>query len=418
MNNLKPRVIVAQLGARHHYAIPVVFYQGGYLTQFFTDAYVGDGSWLKYPVALIPENLKRGAFKRLAQRKATLPSNKVTAYNGLGFNYWKVQTDSKKNKKNITDVYLDYGQKFLKKIIYSSHLKEANIIYGFSGSALELFEFAKAKGLYCICDQMLAPTQVVDTILEAELTKWRGWEQQVAHKWGEIWYEREHAEWQLADVIIAPSEFVKESLVRTGAIAEKIKLIPYATPIDRFTGKARQYERKRPLRLLFAGGVGLRKGVPYLLEALKKLNSTQIECRVIGSITISSKILEMYEQYATFTGHISRAEMVAQYQWADVFVFPSLCEGSAVVTYEAKATGLPVIATFNSGAWIKEGIDGFIIPIRDVDALAEAIERFLMQPDLVGEMSQTAMGNASNFSWQSYEKRLSDLVMLANRGEI
>ncbi len=57
---------------------------------------------------------------------------------------------------------------------------------------------------------------------------------------------------------------------------------------------------------------------------------------------------------------------------ADVFVFPSLFEGSAVVTYEALACGLPCIVTPRPGSVVRDGVEGLIVPARDVEALAAA----------------------------------------------
>src|SRR5207245_11203657 len=108
------------------------------------------------------------------------------------------------------------------------------------------------------------------------------------------------------------------------------------------------------LHILFAGSVNLRKGAQYLLEALQRLNSSQVEARFAGTLALDPARLKPYQRTATFLGSVPRNKMMGLYDWADVFVLPSICEGSALVTYEALASGIPLIATPNTGAWIRE----------------------------------------------------------------
>jgi glycosyltransferase involved in cell wall biosynthesis len=69
--------------------------------------------------------------------------------------------------------------------------------------------------------------------------------------------------------------------------------------------------------------------------------------------------------------------MSALFQWADVFVLPSIVEGSATVTYEALMSGVPVICTPNTGSIVEDGVNGVIIPTRSANALTEAIQRYM-----------------------------------------
>jgi glycosyltransferase involved in cell wall biosynthesis len=87
-------------------------------------------------------------------------------------------------------------------------------------------------------------------------------------------------------------------------------------------------------------------------------------------------------------------------------VFPSLCEGSATVTYEALAAGLPVITTPHAGSVVRDGREGFVVPIRDVDALAARIDLLAGDPELVAQMSRAARQRSREFSWPRYGERL------------
>ena len=91
---------------------------------------------------------------------------------------------------------------------------------------------------------------------------------------------------------------------------------------------------------------------------------------------------------------------------ADVFVFPSLFEGSAVVTYEALASGLPTLVTPEAGSVVREGSEGFLVPPADVEALAEAMERLGSDPALRESMAVAARARAEEFDWPRYHLAL------------
>ena len=95
---------------------------------------------------------------------------------------------------------------------------------------------------------------------------------------------------------------------------------------------------------------------------------------------------------------------------ADVFVFPSLFEGSAVVTYEALACGLPGVVTPAAGSVIRDGIEGFVVMPRDVTALAQRMEQLGQSPQLRARMSAAARSRALEFDWPRYHGSILDAV--------
>ena len=105
--------------------------------------------------------------------------------------------------------------------------------------------------------------------------------------------------------------------------------------------------------------------------------------------------------------------MVEQYRWADIFLLPSICEGSATASYEALASGLPIIVTPNTGSIIEAGEQGFIVPIRSAAAIVERIETLLRQPELRQIMSSKARTLARQNTLEAYAARL--ISALENR---
>jgi len=108
--------------------------------------------------------------------------------------------------------------------------------------------------------------------------------------------------------------------------------------------------------------------------------------------------------------------MPAQYAWADVFLLPTLCEGSATVCYEALAAGLPVITTPNAGSVVRDGLDGFVVPIRDPEAIAEKLEILARDRELLWWMSNKARERAREFTVEKYGERLIATLRVAMQG--
>ena len=101
---------------------------------------------------------------------------------------------------------------------------------------------------------------------------------------------------------------------------------------------------------------------------------------------------------------------------SSVHIFPSTCEGSAKVTYDAAACGLAQITTRETGDVVVDGVNGLVVPCGNKDALAEAIKKLYLDRDLLRKMGQAARERAvQNFSWEHYQERLLGAYEIALR---
>ena len=202
-------------------------------------------------------------------------------------------------------------------------------------------------------------------------------------------HERRLCDLALADRVLVPSNHIAETLVRHGTPAGKVRVVPYAADCRRF----RPLEGKRhgpECTFLFAGGISHRKGIKYLLEAWRRIRRPGWRLELLGPLPADLSPLEPYLDIIEPLGRVSHAEMPARLASADVFVFPSLFEGSAVVTYEALACGLPSIVTPNAGSVVRDGIEGFLVPCSEVDSLAQRMEQLGNDPELRARMAKAA----------------------------
>lgn len=217
--------------------------------------------------------------------------------------------------------------------------------------------------------------------------------------------------------LIAGSQVIKRSFARNGFPAENIHVIPYGTDIKRFSPLTEEERRQRlsgladcSFRVICVGQITPRKGHVYLLEAWKKLNLPQAELLFIGPVDpIMIPVLARYSGSYRHIPHVPHHLLRHYYGMSDVFVLPSLEDGFAYVCTEAFGCGLPVITTDNTGAseLVTEGGDGFVVPVRSVEALAEKIETLYQNRELRSQMGAAAIAKAQeNLLWTDYATNL------------
>jgi glycosyltransferase involved in cell wall biosynthesis len=140
------------------------------------------------------------------------------------------------------------------------------------------------------------------------------------------------------------------------------------------------------------------------------LDSSLIETKIVGQVLLRQDILDSYGKHTTLLGSVPRVQLGNLYRWADILVLPSLAEGSALVSYEALASGVPVIATPNAGTPVRNGIDGVIVPIRDAEALASAIDRFARDREFLLFCRSNAIKGRARLGLDAYRERLAQVV--------
>jgi glycosyltransferase involved in cell wall biosynthesis len=241
-------------------------------------------------------------------------------------------------------------------------------------------------------------------------------------RWGLTW-RRPHpalcralAELERADYVLVPSDFARQTFLERGYPAERLLQVPFGADVERF--RPAEERNESPFRVLFVGQISLQKGVLYLLEAWRRLGWRGAELWLVGRLGHEMPpLLARYRNLPglRWTGYV--VNPVSLYQQAHVFCFPSLQEGSALVTYEALACGLPVITTPNAGSVVRHGVEGFLVPMRDVQALQEGLERLRDDAPLRQAMCRAARQRAEAYPWQRYEDDLaSALRQAAERG--
>ena len=221
------------------------------------------------------------------------------------------------------------------------------------------------------------------------------------------------AEPTMASHIMVASTFTKCSLIENGVAAEMITVIPYGVDLEHFhpppdrTGSA-----NIRLELLFVGRINQRKGVSYLLEALRSFSPEQVHLTVCGRVVDDLKIFEEFGAQVTIRPSVSSQDLVGAYQAADLFVFPSVAEGFGQVLLEALACGLPILSTTHTAApdLIRDGVEGFVVEPRRPDLLVDRIHWAMTHRHELETMHAAARRKAEAFTWGRFRTRAAAAV--------
>jgi glycosyltransferase involved in cell wall biosynthesis len=166
------------------------------------------------------------------------------------------------------------------------------------------------------------------------------------------------------------------------------------------------------LRALFVGHLSQRKGLADLHEAMKHVHGLATLTLIGPRITTDCPALDQVirtHRWLPPVPHFRLLELMAEH---DVLVFPSIVEGFGLVITEALSRGLPVITTPNTGGpdLMIDGREGFIVPIRSPDAIADRLTRLAEDRDLLAGMSEAALATARRNPWARYEEGILRIV--------
>ncbi len=281
------------------------------------------------------------------------------------------------------------------------------VFFAYDTGALEVFEYLESIGIPRVVCQ-IDPSRVEAQVVAEEAKLWPGW-QNSASPIPEAYFKRREQEWALANRIMVNSPFCRQALIQQGVSSEKLVVIPLCYEpgdIGPKIERLRSDSNRAPLRILFLGQVILRKGIQYLIEAAKLLRGAPVHFDVVGPIGITDEAVKSAPSNMTFHGRVSRDEAAAWYQQAEVFVLPTLSDGFALTQLEAMANGLPVITTPKCGEVVADGVDGFIVPPRDSEMLAQTVTRYLEDRKSLRLHQEAARQKAGQFTMSHLAENL------------
>lgn len=293
---------------------------------------------------------------------------------------------------------------------------QCSAVYCYEDSASATFSAAKSKGISRIYEHPVGYWREVKRIFEEERERQPEFAPIIAGiNDSDEKRERKDQEISDADLIIVPSQYSANSLKQFPGALETIQVVNYGSPstvqpeISRTDAKA--------VRVLFVGSLQQRKGLSYFVEACK-LATCSIEVTVIGSRVADCAPVDSWLKTCTWHPTLPHGQVLETMRNCDVLVLPSLSEGFGLVVLEAMSQGLTVVVSDHTGASdvVDHGVNGYVVPIRDPQAIAQAFERLASDRTLLDGMKFAALETARLKTWASYRSNLLSAVLpLAGR---
>jgi glycosyltransferase involved in cell wall biosynthesis len=280
-----------------------------------------------------------------------------------------------------------------------------DVIYSWSGVSEEILRVARSPATLRLVVRGSAHIRVQARLL-ADEEKRTGIRQQRPSSWR---IEREEIEYRLADAVMVLSSFSYRSFVEQGFPEERLRLMisgvrveAFRPPESRIADRCRRIQSGAPLRILNVGNVSFQKGLWDLAAMARELDPKRFDFRCVGAIAPeAARFVADLRSRIEFIDRLPQEHLPAEYDWADVFVFPTIQDGFPAVCAQAAAAGLPVLTTTNGAGTdlVRPGETGWVFPIRDPKAFIERLKWCDDHRDELATMSRAVYESRWERDW-------------------
>lgn len=288
----------------------------------------------------------------------------------------------------------------------------SKIFIGWSGMSLHAIRAAKKNKMITIVERGSTHIEYQDEILQEEYRRFG-----IKFFVHPAVIEKELQEYEEADYISVPSLFVKKTFLEKKIPEGKLIMNPFGASSFFKPGEKKDDLQDKKFKIVYLGTLSIRKGLIYLFEALHLLSIPENEFEVLFIGSVEKQLEPFIEKFKKanwkFYGHINHYELPQYLSQVDVGVQPSLEEGLSMVIPQLLACAVPMIVTPNTGGEniVTDGYNGFIIPVRSPQAIAEKIELLYHDKQKLLAMKQNATEVIKkSFTWDDYGNRYNDFI--------
>ncbi|MDE2464390.1 MAG: glycosyltransferase [Alphaproteobacteria bacterium] len=348
-------------------------------------------------------------YPRFKLKNLNVPWNKVNTFPWLEVPYYAGMRYGLLNARLRREMEWQVHEVFDRHV--ARQMPEADAYIGLSCASLRAGRVIKQRGGKYLCDRGSSHIRYQDRLLAEE------------HDRHGIPYisidrrviEKEMAEYEMADAILVPSEFARRSFIAEGVPESKLRKVSYGVDLRRFSPVGAPEAGR--FDVLFVGAASLRKGVPDLLNAYRMLRHPRKRLRFIGAVTEEVRAFLQRacgsDPSIEILGPRPQDLLREIMSTAHVMVLPSIEEGLALVQAQALACGCPVIASTNTGSedLFTDGIEGFVVPIRSPEVIAERLQWIADDRDLQSDLHEAALRRAQAIGgWDRYGESILSAV--------
>jgi len=291
------------------------------------------------------------------------------------------------------------------------------MVYGYETQCLKTFTAARERGIKAVLDLPSPEHDYVEHLLNAEYAKFPELKTPAKEYFRGLQKERtarRYREFELADVVVANSNFTAKTWTAAGLDGSKIRVVTLGGPMPEARGAEGGSHGQGPMRLVWTGTFSVRKGAHYLLEAWRRWNpgdSSVLD--VFGSVALPDSLMEALPRNIVLHGPVGRQRVLDEFLRSDLLIFPTLCDGFGLVVPEAMSRGLPVLTTNQAGAseLVEDRVNGLVVEAANADRLMESLQWAADNRKKLGMMRSAALETAEKNQWKGYGLKLRNAIL-------
>lgn len=406
------KIVVAHPMQQHSYHTAQAFGKRGRLDAYITTVYYDEHRWI---YKLLSRMLGKDNVRRMCEKRLEDESIPVVRFCELLGLFYLLLIRIDKKKIILPRVYVWLTKRFGRKVFRYCEKNRIDALIMYDTTACTAFEKLSRRGCKTrrILDMSSIPAEDICGIIEGEIKRSGSCSNsmKLRLKTAKALRKRGETELKLADAVLCGSEF-PQGVVLGRYPQKKTYVVPYGVNCEAFTPLAdKKIGEVDPVRFLFVGGVEATKGYFYLKEAFASVPQNQAKLILVGDAGYSKNELEQQEN-VEIKGFVVRSKMPEVYRSADVYVIPSLYEGFSQSLIEAMSSGLPVIATYSSGASsvVRNSVNGFLVSSCDSTALSDRMNWFVQNRSEIVTMGKAARNAVTDYTWDHYEEILYETI--------
>jgi glycosyltransferase involved in cell wall biosynthesis len=395
---------VSCMGSRERYYLPVALNSLSSLGRLYTDIYVP--RCISDAAKNIPKRFS-GLKALLSRNNPELPISKVKQWPFLGVDF-RLHVRSAATRVDRQNTLLEFGRKYSDNV--ARQLSKNENLVGFTGQALSSLRKCRDIGGVAVLNQVDPGFFEWDKISKEEHI-YRDWlpKKSNVEAWSFEFEKHVLNEIRTANFVVVNSEYSRQCIERWSGV-DNIRVIgiPCTFPVILRT----EYNYSAPLKLLFLGGVSVRKGIHYLIPAVDALvqQGIEIDLTIVGELQVDIAQMKKFKGWR-YLGTLSSSDIIKCLDDHDVLVFPSLSEGYGMVQTEALARGLPVITTEYCAKVVRDRIDGIVLKEVSVDTIIDAILEYVDDRTLLKKHGESAFNSFDSFCFSGYKNKIKDVFV-------
>ncbi|WP_271596479.1 MULTISPECIES: glycosyltransferase family 4 protein [unclassified Bradyrhizobium] len=407
------KIAVFHPGTQHSWQTALALQQLGRLQFYATSIFYQPDRWPYRIERMMPSPIREKVHYEF--RRFSSPALDTNLVKTVGVSEWIERLAHRAGFRQLSRRIDQFGNARFAELLKSEMESSRSFdLWGYSSSSVHAFRAAKAAGRACILDRTIGDGREHNRIMDDLHETYPEFFSDSSFRIPADRIERDDEEYSLADVILTGSPFAADSVRKhasDGSVGDRLRVLNYCFDERLFGGfnRAEDTPRSGPVRFLFLGQAGVRKGIHLVLKVFEKIPRELASVQIVGDMLVPKAIFSKYSERVSYQPTVPRADVPSIMRNADVLIFPSYFEGSALVLLEAMASGLALIQSKNAGVAVTPET-GIMLPELTEEALQSAVMEVISNRERLASFKANAQREAQKYTFARYRSSIESLL--------